>query len=108
MAFAAVFVEDQVAGLQMDGILEFFWSGLIGTGEARWVRYQIDLHIAFGSDVAGFLVIGKIVAVDLVEARGIPAVEHDADVVQLGVAVELELLDVACLDGEERAFAVGL
>ena len=57
---------------------------------------------------SGLLVVGKIVAVDLVEARRIAAVKHDADVVQLGVAVELEYFDVAGLDGEKRALAVGL
>ena len=95
-------------GLQVNWVLELFGRGLIGTGEACRIGYEIDLHVAFGGDVAGFLIVGKIVAVDLVEAGGIAAVENDADVVQLGVAIELKFLEIAGLDREEGALAIGL
>ena len=101
-------VEYQISRLQVNRILQFLGRGLISAGEARRVRHQIDLYVAFGGDVAGFLVVGKIVAVNLVEARGIAAVEHDADVVQFGVSVKFELFHVACLDGEQRALSIGL
>jgi len=104
---SAVFVEDQIASLEVDWVLEFFWGGLIGTRETRRIGDQINLHVALGGDVTGFLVETKIVAVDLVETRGIAAIEHNADVVQLGVSVELELFDVAGLNGEDCALAIG-
>jgi hypothetical protein len=104
---SAVLVKNQIVGLQVDRILHFFRCGLIRTGEARRVGHKIDLHVAFGGDVARLLVEGKIVAIDLIEARGVAAIEQDADVVQLGVAVKLEFFDVAGLDGKERALAVG-
>ena len=92
----------------MDWILEFLRRGLIGAGDARRVGHQIDLHLALGDDLAGLLVESEIIAVNLIEARGIAAVQHNADVVQLGVAVQFELFDVAGLDGEEGALAIGL
>src|ERR1700674_85669 len=92
----------------MNGVLEFLGSALVGTGKAGSVGFEIDLHVTAGRDVARFLVVGKIVPVNLVEAGGVFAVKHDADVVQFGAAVQLELLEIAGLDGEQRAFAVGL
>ena len=53
-----------------------------------------------------FVIVGEIVAVDLVEARGVAAVENNADVVQFGAAVELEFFYVFGLDGENGSFAV--
>ena len=95
-------------GLEVDGILEFLGSSLVGPGQAGRIGLQIDLHLAVSGDVARFLVIGEVVAVDLVEAGGIAAVENDADVVQFGAAIQLELLETAGLDGEQSSLAVGL
>ena len=105
---SAVFVEDEIACLQVDRILEFFGRGLIGTAEPGRVGDQIDLHVALGSDVASFLVESKIVAIDLVETRRVAPIQHDADVVQLGVAPQFEFFDITGLDGEQGALAVRL
>ncbi len=91
----------------MDRVLEFLWRGLIGTGKAGRVGDKVDLDIPLGRDVSGLLVVGKVIAIDLVEAGGVAAIEHDADVVQFGVAVELELFEIAGLDGKERPLSVG-
>ena len=91
---AAFLVEDEVSGLEVDGILEFPGSALVRSGHARRIGFQIDLHFAVSRYVAGFLVVGKVVPVDLIEAGGITAVKNDADVVQFGASVQLELLEL--------------
>src|SRR5208282_2260365 len=95
------------AGLQVDWILELFGSRLVWSGKACGVRDEIDLHVAFGGNVASFRVISEIVAVNLVKARGVAAVKHDVDVVQFGATIKFELLQVTGLDGEQRALPVG-
>ena len=84
----------------MDWILDFLRRGLIRAGHTGRVGDQIDLDLSVCSYVAGFLVVSKILAVDLIESRGIGSVEDDVDIVQFGIAVQLELLDAACLYGE--------
>ncbi len=103
---AGVLVEDQVSGLEVDGILEFLGSVLVRSGPTRWIGLQIDLHLAVPRDVARFFVVGEVVPVNLVEAGGIAAVENDADVVQLGAPIQLELLELARLNGKQRSLAV--
>src|ERR1700685_1148731 len=105
---SAVLVEDQGFGLEVDGILEFLGSSLIGAGLTRRIGLQIDLDFTVSRDVARFLVVGEVVAINLVEAGGIAAVENNADVVQFGATVDLELLEAASLDGEQSSLAVGL
>ena len=87
-SIAALLVEDQVSGFEVDWILKFPGSALVRSGAARWIGLQIDLHLAVTGDVARFLVVGEVVAVNLIEAGGIAAVENDADVVQFGAAVQ--------------------
>src|SRR5260370_28924709 len=91
----------------MDGILEFLGSALVRASKAGWVGLEIDLHVAAGRDVAGLLVVVKVVAINLVEAGGIAAVENNTHVVQFGATVQFELLEVTGLDGKQRALAVG-
>ena len=100
---AAVFIENQVAGLEVDGILERLGRRLIQVAGPFRIGFEVDLHLALGDDVARFRIISKVVARDLVEAGRIASVEHDVHVLQVGVAVELELLDVAGADGEDGA-----
>src|SRR6266851_1388242 len=91
----------------MDGILEFLGSALVRTSKSGRVGLEIDLNIAAGRDVAGLLVVVEVVAVNLVEAGGIAAVENNTHVVQFGPAIQLELLKVAGFDGEQGPLAVG-
>src|SRR5271166_2221543 len=105
---ASVFVEYEIARLQMDRVLQRFWCGLVGARQSSGIRDQIDLDVAHGGDIARLLVVGKIVAVNLVEARRVAAIKHNRNVVKLGIAVQLELFHIAGLDREERALAVGL
>ena len=105
---SAVAVEDQVAGLEMDGILEFLRSRLVGRGHAGGVGFQIDLHFTSRGNVAGFRIEGEVVAIDLIEAGGVAAVKDDADIVQFGTAVELEFFNVSGADGKDRASGFGL
>src|SRR5208282_708533 len=104
---AAIAVEDQVAGLEMDGILQLSRSGLIGRGDAGGVGLQINLHFAAGSNVAGLRIEGEIVAVDLIEARRVATVENDGDILQIGPSVELEFLHALSPDGKDRASGLG-
>jgi hypothetical protein len=97
---AGIFVEYQIAGLQVDRILDFLRRGLVRAGHPGRVGDQIDLDLPVCSYVSGFLVVSKILAVDLIESRGVGPVEDDVDVVQFGIAVQLELLDAAGLYGE--------
>ena len=92
----------------MKGASEFLGDGLIGVGSSGGIRFQVNLDFSLGRDVSGFRIVSEIVAVDAVEARGITSVEHDVDVVQLGAVAEFESLEIASLNGEERALAVGL
>ncbi len=107
-SIATVLVEDQVFGFEVDGILELLGSALVRSSRARWIGFQIDLHFPVTRDVARFLVVGEVIPINLVEAGGIAAVENDADVVQFGAPVQLELLELAGLDGEQGALAVRL
>ena len=84
----------------MDWILDFLGCGLVWAGHPGRVGDQIDLDFAVCSYVAGFLVVSKIFAINLIESRGVGSVEDDVDVVQFGIAVQLELLDAAGLYGE--------
>ena len=104
---SAFLVEDQIAGFEVDGILEFLWSRLVGRGYPAGVGLQVDLHFSSGRDVARLRIVGEVVAINLVEAGGIAAVEDDVDVVQLGMAVELELLDALGANGEGGAAGFG-
>jgi hypothetical protein len=88
---SAVLVEDEISGLQVDGILEFLGCALVGPSQAGRVGLKVDLHVATRGHVARFLVVGKVVPVNLVEAGGIAAVENNADVMQFGAAIQLEL-----------------
>src|SRR5437588_8980571 len=92
----------------MDGILEFPGSALVRASKAGWVGLEIDLHVAAGRDVAGWLVVVEVVAINLIEAGGIFAVEDDTHVVQFGASVQFELLEVTGLDGEQGPLAVRL
>src|SRR5258708_22627957 len=47
------------------------------------------------------------VGVNLVEAGGLLAVKNNADIVQFGTSVQLELLEVAGFDGKQGALAIG-
>ena len=53
----AILVENQVGGLEVDSILYFFRSRLIRAGDTRRVGFKIDLHLAFGRDVARFRIV---------------------------------------------------
>jgi hypothetical protein len=59
-------------------------------------------------DIARLLVVAEVISVNLVETGGIAAVKNNADVVQFGAPVQLELLELARLDGELSALPVGL
>src|SRR5271166_6831529 len=100
-------IEDQIAGFEVDGILQLLWSRLIGRGPAPGVGFEINLHVAPRGDVSGIWIVGEIVAVNLIEARGIAAVENNADIVQFGVAIELELFNIFSVYGKNRATALG-
>src|SRR5437879_5150182 len=76
-----VFVEYEIARLEMDRVLEVFGSGLVRALQSRRVRNQVDLHFPLSRDVSSLLVVGKIVAVDLIEARGVATVKNNRDVV---------------------------
>ena len=54
------------------------------------------------------LVVGEVVAVNLVVAIVVLAVDHDVHVLQLGVAALLELHRLGRLDGVDGAAALGL
>ena len=93
-SISAIAVENQIAGREMDGILEFFRRRLIRRGDARGIGLQIDLHFALRRNIAGFRIKGEIVAINLIEARRVAAVKNDGDIVQFGAAVEFELLNL--------------
>src|SRR5712671_4838890 len=92
----------------MDRIFYFLRRSLVRPLESCGVRLQIDLYISACDYVARFLVVGKCIAINLVEAGGIATVENDADIVQFGAAIQLKLLKVGSVDSEQRPLAVGL
>src|SRR5208282_2553583 len=103
-----VAVEDQVAGLEMDGILEFLRGGLVRCSHAARIRFQINLHFASRDNVARFRIESEVITINLIKPRGVTAIENDADVMQFGTAVELEFLNVLGLDGKNGAAGFGL
>ena len=105
---ARISVENQIAGFQVNRIFQRLGYGLIGTGQPAGICHQVNLHIALGRDVAAARVVGEIVAVDLVVAGRIAAVENDVDVVQLGAVAHNKAFEAAGLDGEKCASTVGL
>ena len=68
---AAILVEYQIAGLQVNRILHFLRRGLVWAGQPGRIGDQIDLYFALCGYVASLLVISKIFAIDLIESRGI-------------------------------------
>ena len=95
---ARLLIEGKAAGLQVDRILQFLGSGLVGAGEARGIGLQIDLDFAFCNHIAGQRVVFELGAVDLVETAGIPAIERDGHVVELGAAPVCEFDRLASLN----------
>src|SRR6202035_1161970 len=83
-------------------------SSLVRTLQSSGIRLKIDLHFPAGSNVARFLVVGKCIAINLVEAGGIASIENNGDVMQFGAAIQLELLKVGSLDGKQRTLAIRL
>src|SRR6202011_919874 len=105
---ATILVENQVGGLEVDGILEFFRSRLIRAGGPRRVSFKVDLHLAFGRDVARFRIVQEIIAGDLVETGSIATVENNVDLVQFSAPVHFEFFHRPGSDGKERTPALGL
>src|SRR5258708_25781452 len=93
-------IKNQIPGLEMDGILQLLGSALVWSRQTCGVGLEIDLHITAGRNIARFLVVAEIVSINLIKAGGVATVENNTDVVQLGAPIQLELLDVAGLDGE--------
>ena len=99
----AIAVENQIAGGEMDGILEFLRRGLVRRADARRIGLQIDLHSTLRRNISGFRIEGEVLAIDLIEARRVAAVKNDGDIVQFGAAVKLELLNVFGTNRKDRA-----
>ena len=64
------------------------WSGLLGPSA---VFLKIDVHFSHGLDVAALGIVGELVAVDLVIAIMVAAIDHDVNIAQVGVAPGFEL-----------------
>lgn len=104
---ACVLVEDQIAGLQVNSVLNVLWRGLIGARAALGIGDKIDLNFAPGGYFSAFRVIAEVIPINLIVAGRIAAIEDDADLVQFGSAIELELFYIRGFDGKQRALAVG-
>jgi len=104
----AIAVKGKIARLEVNRVLQFFRRGLVGAGLSGRIGFQIDLNLALRHNVAGLLVVGEIIPVDLIETRRIFAVNDDADLAQFRPAVELELNDIAGLNCKQRPPALGL
>ncbi len=75
----------------MQRILQFGRGSLIGLTRPLGIALQVDVDFADRFDVASGLVIGEVVAINLVVAVVILAVDHDVHVLQFGVPALLEL-----------------
>src|ERR1700692_634495 len=92
----------------MDSIFYFLRSSLVRPLQSSRIRLKVDLHFPAGFHVARFLVVGKCITINLIEAGGIASIENNGDVVQFGTAIQFELLKVGSLDGEQCSLAVRL
>lgn len=80
---ARFLIENQIVRHEMNGILHALGLGLIGLEQSLGIRLKVDAHFALGCDVARLRVVAEVVAVDLVVAAGVAAIQRDGDVVQL-------------------------
>ena len=104
---AGLLIENQAAGLEVNGILEFLGRSLVRVAQTFGVGFEVNLGFTLGGDVSGLLVILEIGSINAIEAGGVAAVERDFHIVKFGVRSPPELDCLSGTNGEHRAALLG-
>ena len=103
VSITGLLIEDQTAGLQVEGILQFFRRGLVGIENTPGIGFQINLDLALGSHISGLLVVFEVGTIDPVIPAGVASIYGDGNIVKFSASALLELHSFAGFDFEDGA-----